>query len=41
MSDKKRSGGTMHLVVPEAVGRCRVEAVPVGEIPLWLKQGGL
>ena len=41
LSDKKRSGSTMHLVVPEAVGRCRVEAVPVEEIPLWLRQGGL
>ena len=38
--DKKRTGSTMHLVVPEAIGRCRILAVPVSEIPDWLRAGG-
>ena len=38
--DKKRSGSTMHLVVPEAIGRCRILAVPAAEIPDWLRAGG-
>ena len=39
--DKKRTGSTMHLVVPEAIGRCRILAVPVAEIPDWLRAGGV
>lgn len=40
LSDKKRSGDTMNLIVPEAIGRCRIEKVPVGELPDWLRLGG-
>ena len=39
-ADKKLEGSTMHLVVPEAVGRCRIEAVPAQELGEWLRQGG-
>ena len=39
-SDKKMTGGTMHLVVPEAVGRCRVLALPAEELGDWLREGG-
>ena len=39
-ADKKLEGSTMHLVVPEAVGRCRIEAVPAQELGVWLRQGG-
>lgn len=39
-NDKKAKGSTMHLVVPEAIGRCRVMAVPVEELTEWLRLGG-
>ena len=39
-NDKKAEGSTMHLVVPEAIGRCCVLAVPVGELTDWLRLGG-
>ena len=40
LSDKKMTGSTMHLVVPEAVGVCRVLAVPASELSDWLRAGG-
>lgn len=39
-ADKKIADGAMHLVVPEAVGRCRVETVPFDALPGWLAAGG-
>lgn len=39
-NDKKLTGSTMHLVVPEMIGRCRVIAVPVEELTEWLRLGG-
>lgn len=33
LSDKKRSGDCITLVLPEAVGRCRLEKLPVAELP--------
>ncbi len=39
-ADKKAAGQYLRLVVPEAVGRCRVETVPAGDILAWLKRGG-
>ena len=39
-ADKKRTGSTMHLVVPRELGRCEVLAVPLAEIPDWLYAGG-
>lgn len=33
LSDKKRAGGTLTLVLPEAVGRCTLYPVPVDELP--------
>lgn len=41
LSDKKMAEGKMHLVVPEAVGRCRVETIAVEEMLSWLRDGGL
>lgn len=41
LSDKKMAGGTMHLIVPEAVGRCRIQAIPAGELRDWMASGGL
>lgn len=40
LADKKISGDTIHLIVPEAMGRCRVMAVPVASLPDWLHAGG-
>lgn len=40
LADKKMTGSTMHLVVPEAVGRCRIVKVPASELPDWLRCGG-
>ena len=39
-NDKKMTGSTMHLVVPETVGKCRVLSVPATELTAWLRQGG-
>ena len=33
LNDKKRAGGSITLVLPEAIGRCRLEKVPVSELP--------
>ena len=40
LSDKKMSGGLLHLIVPEAIGRCRVEPVPPEALKSWLLAGG-
>lgn len=40
LRDKKRSGGSMDLVLPETIGRCRVEKIPVEELGEWLRLGG-
>lgn len=41
LTDKKLTGGAMHLVVPEAIGRCTIVPVPVEEIKDWMKAGGI
>ena len=33
LNDKKRAGGSITLVLPEAIGKCRLEKVPVSELP--------
>ncbi len=33
MNDKKRSGGTITLVLPEAIGKCALRKLPVSELP--------
>lgn len=40
-ADKKRTGGTMHLVVPREIGRCEIVPIPLAEIPAWLRAGGV
>lgn len=40
LSDKKRRGDQIHLVVPETIGHCRIVSVPVEELPDWLRLGG-
>ena len=33
LSDKKRTGGKLTLVLPEAIGRCRLKQIDVSELP--------
>ncbi len=40
-TDKKILGQTLNLVVPEAIGRCSVLAVPVSAAADWLAAGGV
>lgn len=40
-NDKKRQGDWMQLVVPEQIGVCRVEKVPIGDLAEWLYAGGI
>ena len=40
LRDKKRQGGELPLILPEAVGHCRVERVPLDELGDWLRLGG-
>ncbi|MGN1472730.1 MAG: 3-dehydroquinate synthase [Eubacteriales bacterium] len=40
LSDKKRVGGTIDLIVPEAIGRCRILPLPTEELLDWLHAGG-
>ena len=39
LSDKKRSGGTLDLIVPEAIGSCKVLPVPVSDVLAWIQEG--
>ena len=40
-TDKKLTGSTMHLVIPEDIGRCRIEAMPLAEAKELLRLGGV
>ena len=39
MSDKKRSGGTVNLIVPESVGSCRILSTPVQTLKSLIEAG--
>lgn len=39
-ADKKISGSCIHLIVPDAPGHCRLEAVALSDVPAWLRDGG-
>ena len=39
LSDKKREGGTITLVLPEDIGRCRREKIPVAALEDFLQRG--
>jgi len=41
LSDKKISGGSIQLVVPEEIGRCRLVKIPAAEMPEWMEAGGI
>lgn len=39
LSDKKRSGSTVNLIVPEAIGSCAIRPTPVDEIESFIQAG--
>ena len=41
LADKKISGASVRLIVPEGIGRCRIETVPAAEMREWLRDGGI
>ena len=40
-SDKKASGASVRLIIPEKIGQCRIEKVSVSELRSWLRDGGV
>lgn len=41
MSDKKKEGATLRLIVPEGIGRCREERIPAATLIDWMRAGGV
>lgn len=41
LSDKKRDGAGLRLILPEAIGRCRIETVKPEALRDWLRAGGI
>ena len=41
MSDKKRQGDRIKLILPERIGRCRMEEIPAAELIGWMRDGGV
>lgn len=41
LSDKKSDGSTVRLIVPERIGRCRIEPVTPAQLREWMKAGGV
>ena len=39
LSDKKRSGGTVNLIIPKKIGNCEIVPTPVEEILPFIKEG--
>lgn len=39
LSDKKRAGGTVNLIVPAAIGDCRIIPTPVSELKSFIEAG--
>ena len=39
LSDKKRSGGTVKLILPEAIGRCTISPTPIRELESIMQAG--
>ena len=39
LSDKKRSGGTVNLIIPRSVGNCEIVPTPVEEILPFIEEG--
>lgn len=39
LSDKKRSGGTVNLIVPRRIGCCAILPTPVEQVQSWIQEG--
>jgi 3-dehydroquinate synthase len=39
LSDKKRSGGTVNLIVPRTIGDCVIQPTPVEDLKTFIKEG--
>ena len=39
LHDKKRRGGKITLVLPEAVGKCYLKTVDIAELPAYFAKG--
>lgn len=39
LSDKKRSGGTVTLIIPAAIGSCKIVPTPVEELKTFIQEG--
>ena len=39
LSDKKRSGGTVNLIIPRAIGQCDIVPTPVSELKSFIEAG--
>lgn len=39
LSDKKRNGGTVNLIVPEAIGACVIRPIPIDELKSFIEAG--
>lgn len=39
LSDKKRSGGTVNLIIPEKIGFCRISPTPLDKIQSFIEAG--
>ena len=39
LSDKKRTGDAIHLIIPTAIGDCRIAKTPVSELESFIEEG--
>lgn len=39
LSDKKRSGGTVSLIVPRTIGQCDILPIPAEDVKKWIQAG--
>ena len=39
LSDKKRAGGTINLIVPKSIGNCQIHPVPVEQLKSFIQAG--
>lgn len=39
-ADKKIEGSSIHLIVPDRLGHCRIELAQLSDVPAWLAAGG-
>lgn len=39
LSDKKRAGGTVNLIIPEKIGSCRIVPTPVEKLESFIEEG--